>query len=435
MPPSAIPRATSRAEPVARVELFEWLGFALLALAAAALALLRPDKAIDFHVYYLNARHYFSGAPMYGPDSGTGWAGGVYRYPPIFLDLFRPLTLLPLPAAAAMWAAGQLLAGGALLIALRRRWGLRDAAAFWPAMLLLAPYFIQELRYGNAQFYVVAMVMAAFVTERPLARGFWLGWAAALKVWPLFFLPCLLARRRWRAAGAMAAWAAGWTLLPALWRGWGQQLKLLGQWLAQERGIAALSATAGELWYPGQSLHDVLARYLRIIDYARLQDARYPQIAWLHLSAVAFDRLWWILAVVLTVALLLFLARAAGERDALVAFMFCALMVLEPHVHRLILVTLLWPALWLCAQWARGRLRGGPRSLTFWFWLAFAAAVLEPLVPGAGRQRVMQAYGVDFFLVVLPFTGMTAWWALGQRAYRASNGLATGAGQSTLGLN
>ncbi|MGH9466973.1 MAG: glycosyltransferase family 87 protein [Terriglobales bacterium] len=416
MPLRVTPPATSKAKPLApappaaasRVLLYEWLAFGLLALAAALLALLRPEKAIDFHVYFDNARHYFAGAPMYGPHSGTGWAGGVYRYPPIFLDLFRSLALLPLRVSVVVWAAGQMIVGGALVIALRKRWGLSDAAALWPGLLLVAAYMIQEVRYGNFQFYAVAMVMAAFLTERALWRGCWLGWAAALKVWPLFFLPCLLVRRRWRAAGSMAAWAVGATLLPVLWRGWPRQIALLRQWLSQERGIAALSAAAGELWYPGQSLHDVLARYLRVIDYARLADTRYSQIAWRHLSAAGFDRLWWITALVLTVAMLVWLARARSSQDGAVAFMFCMVMVLEPHVHRLILVTLLWPALWLSAEWARGRLRGWEQA---WLGLAVAASALEPLVPGASRQRLLQTFGTDFFLVVLPLAGLCVWWA------------------------
>ncbi|MGH9475656.1 MAG: glycosyltransferase family 87 protein [Terriglobales bacterium] len=414
MRPHATPPAISRAEPNASATaLWEWLAFGLLTLAAAAYAFLHPGKAIDFQVYFDNARHYFAGASMYGRHSGTGWAGGVYRYPPVFLDLFRPLSLLPLAVGAALWAGGKLIAGGALVIALRKRWRMASAGLLWPGLLLVAPYFIQELRYGNFQFYSVLMVLAAFLAAKPLWRGFWLGWAAALKVWPLFFLPCLIVRRRWRDAAAMAAWAAGWTVLPALWRGWRAQTALLGQWLGQERGIAAVSARFGELWYPGQSLHDVLARYLRVIDYGHLVDSGYPQVAWLHLSPAAFDRLWWTLAVILTMVLFYWLARATGSQDGVVALLLCAVMLLEPHVHRLILVTLLWPALWLAAEWQHGRLRGWAQ---FGLWLAVAASAMEPLVPGAGRQRVLQAFGSDFWLVVLPLTALTAGWAWRSRA-------------------
>ncbi|HWG36811.1 MAG TPA: glycosyltransferase family 87 protein [Terriglobales bacterium] len=385
---------------------------ALLACAAAGLALVRPDKAIDFRVYWENARHYFAGAPpwptMYGPASGTGWAGGVYRYPPIFLDLFRPLALLPLRWGAALWAAAKMASVGWLAIALRRRWCLPSALAFWPAILLLAPYVIQDLRYGNAQLFIVVLACAAFA-QGPVIGGAGLGWGAALKVWPLFFYPFLAVQRRWRMLAAACGVGVAATLLPALWRGWSSQMRLLGAWLAQERTIAATSSKLGELWYPGQSLHDVLARYLTRMDFARLADARYPQIAWLQLSPATLNAVWWSLALVLAAGLAFLLWRAhataalgpAPSNDAQTALLFCAVVVLEPHVHRLILDTLLWPALYLAGELWRRRLAGWQLGL---FWIAIAASALEPLVPGSARQRALQAYGTDFWLVVLPLT-------------------------------
>lgn len=385
---------------------------AAVAAATAVAVALHPDKAIDYRVYFDNARHFFgAGAAMYGPQSGTGWAGGVYRYPPIFLDLFRPLAALPLAAGAALWAAGKILVLGWLLICLRRRWQLPTCAHFWPALLLVAAYFIQDLRYGNAQFYIVALVMLAGIAASDAWGGAWLGWAAALKVWPLFFFPCLELRRQGRRLAAALASFAAWTLLPVLWRGWTGQARLLGQWLAQERAIAATSAAAGELWYPGQSLHDVMARYLSVIDYARLPDAGYPQVAWLHLQPAVVERLWWVAAALVLLALAVCLWRTVNE-DAAVAMMFCGVVVLEPHVHRLILETLAWPALWLAAELFHRRLLGWRR---LGLAVAVAAAVLEPLVPGASRQRWLQAHGSDFFLVVFPLALAVASQALLRR--------------------
>jgi hypothetical protein len=75
--------------------------------------------------------------------------------------------------------------------------------------------------------------------------------------------------------------------------------------------------------------------------------------------------------------------------------MFCAVIIVEPHVHRLILETALFPALWISAR------RGARAPM---FWLAVAMAAVEPLIPGGARQRVMQIYGIDFWFVVLPLT-------------------------------
>ena len=382
----------------------EFAFVALLACAAAALACLRPDKAIDYRVYWENARHYFAGAPMYGPASGTGWAGGVYRYPPVFLDLFRPLALLPVRWGAALWAAGAMACVGGLAARLRRRWDLPSLFAFWPAMLLLAPYMIQDLRYGNAQLYIVALACFAFIANDP-GGGLWLGWAAALKVWPLFFYPFLAIEKRWKFLAAACGAGAAATLLPILWRGWAAQMRLLGAWLAQEHSIAATSSALGELWYPGQSLHDVLARTLTRMDYARLADAKYPQVAWLQLQPAALNAIWWTAALALLAGLAWLVWRGQSGPAARTALLFCGVVVLEPHVHRLILVTLLWPALYLASERWHGRLARWQGRL---LWLAVAASVLEPLVPGSGRQRALQAYGCDFWLVVLPLAVVCA---------------------------
>ncbi len=370
-----------------RVAQREWAVYIVAALIAGVAVGWHPAKAIDYQVYFENARHYFAGSAMYGPASGTGWAGGVYRYPPLFLDLFRGLAWLPLAWGAALWAAGKVLVLGALVTHLRRRWKLKSAVEFWPGLILIAPYFVQELRYGNAQFYIVALCIVGLLHLRASAA---LGLAAALKVWPLFFLPCLFFTRRWRATAWATASALGLTLLPGLWRGMGRQITLLGQWLTQERAIGKLN----EAWYPGQSLHDVLLRYLTVVDYGQLPDAAYRQVAWLHWSPLTVEYLWWALVSLLMAGLFYALART-GYSDGAVAAMFCAVIIVEPHVHRVILETALFPALWISAR------RGARAPM---FWLAVAMAAVEPLIPGGARQRVMQIYGIDFWFVVLPLT-------------------------------
>lgn len=389
----------------------EWVFFGLLAALAALLPLLRPEKANDYRVYWEGARHYFAGqAPMYGPGSGAGSRGGLYRYPPLFLDLFRPLAALPLRWGAALWAVGKVLCAGGLAIALRRRWGLASIVPLWPGMLLLAPYLVQEVRGGNAQFYIVALVAGAWLLgeRHPVWGGVGLGLAAALKAWPLFFLPCLLAQRRWRWAATAGAAFAGWTLLPALWRGWGAQWRLLWTWMAEERGVETIGNRLGQIWYPGQSLHDVMMRYLAVMDYSGLPDSHYRQVAWMHLALPTIEGLWLAAVVVLLAGLFAALAWGTGRSvggEAAVAAMFCAVVVVEPHVHRIIFVTLLWPALWLAARQAQGGWGGARRAL---WWLAIAAAVVEPLVPGAARQRALQVYGMDFWLVLVPLTVLSA---------------------------
>ena len=74
---------------------------------------------------------------------------------------------------------------------------------------------------------------------------------------------------------------------------------------------------------------------------------------------------------------------------------------MEPNVQKLTYTTLLWPILYAGVLMAE---RGVSRS---WRWLltgALAVAVLQPLVPGAASQRLMQVLGIDFLGVLVPLT-------------------------------
>jgi hypothetical protein len=328
-----------------------------------------------------------------------GWPM-VYRYPPLFLCLFRPLALLPLSTTTALWAALKVVALGLVI----RGWYRRFAAshliyAFLISALLLVPYLVQDLRLGNLQLLVVELVCAALLLgdDRPLLGSMLLGLAAAIKLWPLFFLPYLALRARWRFA-AQALLAAGvLTVAPSLWLGWNRTFHLLAEWFSQER---RLNASGGDLWYPSQSLHGVMVRYLTLINYSPFPDRHYPLINFASMASTRVEELWVLLAVALFLFSLLWSYRCADEATAY-SIAFCFLLILEPNVHRLVYVTLLWPAL------QAGRVvnnRAAPPLVRRILLAAVAFAVLIPLVPGSASQRLAQVMGVDFFAVLIPLT-------------------------------
>src|SRR5437867_352155 len=151
---------------------------------------------MDFRVYYFGARGVFTGTrPVYGVASGLGWPMH-YRYPPLFLFLFAPLAALPLGAAAAVWVVAKI----AVLVWLvyliwdrRLRYMTIDGGWYILSFLLITPYIIEELRYGNVQFFVLALTIVAvlIVRERPGLAAASLALGIAIKVWPAFFLPYL----------------------------------------------------------------------------------------------------------------------------------------------------------------------------------------------------------------------------------------------------
>lgn len=391
-----------------------WLA---LAIVAAAVGALLARRSVDFPVYYATAmawrRH---GGPIYGPHSGLGWPM-YYRYPPLFVVLFAPLTWLPLAWAAGLWAAGKVIVLGLLVRALARplrrdqpgsplpkrpvtrpqRW----IAALVP-ILLASTYLLVEFRYGNVQFYIFALAAAAFLLARRTAAGAaaLLALAAAIKVWPLFLIPYWLTRRRYRAAALAVLFAAVLTLAPALVWGWRGNLRLLAQWEHQERATAL---QAGSIWYPSQSLRGVLTRYLTRVPPA-VTGGRYPAVNLAAWPEAVVSRLWLVLDLLGYALLLIFAWRARAPSWGVDGVAFCALALLIPFAHIEDLVVVLWPAMvagWYLAR--RHRKDNGAASL---LWAAVIWAAVIPLVPGHAAQRWLQVAGADFLVVALLAAGL-----------------------------
>src|ERR1700733_8175440 len=80
-----------------------WLAWLAMAGLTAGFAYHAAHKTIDFRVYYAETRAMLAGSrDFYGDRSGIGWPMG-YRCSPLFLLLFTPFALLPLPVASALW--------------------------------------------------------------------------------------------------------------------------------------------------------------------------------------------------------------------------------------------------------------------------------------------------------------------------------------------
>ncbi|MGD0697212.1 MAG: glycosyltransferase family 87 protein [Terriglobia bacterium] len=370
----------------------------LLAVAAGAVCALRPLKAVDLHVYHTAAVSYFlQSGPMYGPNHEFGWPM-LYRYPPLFLCLFRPFASLPLSVAAGMWAALKVLFLGPLAVMWYRRYPpSRLGPALGISALLLLPYLLYELQVGNVQLFLVEMVCLALLLcdEHPIASSLLLGLATAIKVWPAFILPFLAARGRWRVGVQAFAATGAFTVLPGFWLGWTNLFHLLKQWFLQEQRINAL---LGDRWYPSQSLRGVMLRYLTRMDYSGLPDQNYRPVNFVSLPAWEVREFWLVLAIVLGVLALLWVFRCASDVAAHSMF-FCSLLIIEPNAQRIAYVTLLWPSLYA------GIVLTDQKTLRLARWVllgAAAVAVLEPLVPGAASQRLAQVLGIDFLGVLVP---------------------------------
>jgi hypothetical protein len=371
------------------------LGLAAVVVIAAGFAWYASHQQMDFRVYYYGTRGVFDGErPVYGDKSGMGWPMH-YRYPPLFLFLSWPFTLLSLPAAAAIFV---ILKCAALFVLVARLWSRLGAArtnAAWLVPLLLAgPYVVEDLRYGNAQSLIFVLTGLALlaVSTVPLLAAAALALAISIKVWPFFFVPLLAARREWKVVAWTVVFTALLLMLPAFYFGFQGNLDLLSQWTHQEFSTQTGPA---EIWFPSQSLRGVMIRYLTVIDYSRVPDSNYPLV---HVAAMdaAGIRSWWL--VLDGLGYLALLAITMRHKTAMFGLMeglaFTALVLLQPFSQKYTLVVLLWPAI------IAGRLVEKSRARGF-LYAAMALTLAQPIINGSAAQRLLQVLGFDFLATAL----------------------------------
>src|SRR5437870_1002950 len=253
---------------------------------------------MDYRVYFYGARGVFDGTrPVYGLNSGLGWPMH-YRYPPLFLLLFAPFAMLPLEWGAAVWVLLKIAVLVALLKAAYERGVVTGGGpltvsprSFVLPFLFIAPYLIEDFRYGNAQFFIFTLMAAALflIDEQPILSAASLALAISVKVWPLFFLPYLAARRKWKAVGYTLVFMTVLAMLPGLYFGFGSNFRLLGQWFSQE---SQTQLSESEIWFSNQSLRGVLMRYLTVIDYSQVPDSNYAQVNILALDSSIVRLIW-----------------------------------------------------------------------------------------------------------------------------------------------
>ena len=183
----------------------------------------------DFVHFYEAARAMVRGEDIY--SSGRGG----YIYPPLLAFLYSPLAGLPQNAAAVVLLAGNMaLLLGSVFLAVRemaRRFdvradGWKTAAVALTAVLLVGDKLKGELQMWQTNLLMLFLFTAALrlLDRRPALAGIALGLAFNIKYLPIVVLPYLLLRRRWTAAGAFAASAVGFALLPAVLTGWNVNL-------------------------------------------------------------------------------------------------------------------------------------------------------------------------------------------------------------------
>lgn len=220
-----------------------------LLLAAAGIAILAAVFAFkvqagmaDFEVNYRAGHRLGLGETLYR-TADSHWQ---FKYSPFSAMIYLPLSVLPLPAAKAVWfllvvtaIAAVIVFGMKLAIAAGST---KPGPAVFLAALILAKFFLRELQLGQINALITALLMGMVLLivrddEAPSPRrrrsaGILWGLAMALKPYAVIFLPYLVLKRKGRAlAWGGAVLAATLTLRPLLrdpgkrGRSWGVDLE------------------------------------------------------------------------------------------------------------------------------------------------------------------------------------------------------------------
>lgn len=248
-----------------------------LALGVQTLTLhATTDPFADVRVYYDAGARLNAGLPLY--DATAEDSIGLYLNPPLLAILFRPLALLPFPAAAAIW---QVVIIGALVLAIRRA-GLREPVVLalgWLALPILwaltigqaEPILTVLLTWGSPASVAIAghlklvpwLAAGYWAVRRDLrALGWFGGWVVALLLVQLVLAPAAtldFLRLTWLRPAFDVRNISPFAIHPALWVAMVGGLSLL---LVRYRHTAAawpLAAGLAVLSYPRLLVYQLMS--------------------------------------------------------------------------------------------------------------------------------------------------------------------------------
>ncbi len=322
-----------------------------------------------------------------------------YRYPPVTYFLLWPLGRLPLYWSGAIWMTGAWAAFAASIAVAVRSARMRiSGGALAVGTAYMLAYVVLAIRSGNIQPYVIAMILAAlFIAESHCAiTASLMAVAITFKIWPAFFLPWFLRRRRravllWLVPILLALW-----LVPLVWWSPSRYLDLLCQWFRSEFHTAT---SASEIWhFPGQSLRGVLLRYLTASD-AWLKE--FPDIHIAALPPHAVVDVWLVTsAVFYTGACVAMLRSSENERWVWDGASFAIFTLLEPFCPKSSMISMV-PAV-LVATALHSRPSCGTRSTRErlarrLFVTASALSLVSAVTQVKPLLRLLLVLGADFF--------------------------------------
>ena len=398
-----------RTDPSTPLETRRAVFIAAAIVLVAAMGVVFVRNFTDFFVYYTAGQSLLSGrTDLYASDFARGVVMD-YRYLPVFLLTFAPLSMAPYPIAAWVWHllnTAAIALGVASIASLCSELPYSRAKVWTVAFLIVVPYFAMALDYGNVHLIVTALMFAGLalaVRGRDLSAAALLAVAITVKLIPALLLPYFAITRRFKLLGLMAIITVAINLLPSIYFGVGGNRNLITRWFDHVIVGQEFHETNGPI---NLSLKGQLRRTFTKVDYTQRVDGdyRYAAVNVAALSTSAVDRVWMAISAFVFAGGLVLIWISARTHGLVgpstdirvvmlqIGLLICLMLFVGPLTSKVYLVALLWPVVAIgVAAWDQDVIR---RALIA---VAIASAIL-PLLPGRTMQRLLLVAGVDFYV-------------------------------------
>lgn len=198
----------------------------------------------DLEVYRHAAERVWAGENPYDPDIPPGWEGltflTVYAYPPLFVRVLSPFSLLPEEVFRFLWLLVQAAAFESLYFLGLKMFGKPFHPLSWALFHFVGVHHdpaVADFRAGNTACLEAAALAgwAVLHLDRPLASGFITGVLFAVKPLAVFVLIWELVQGRWKslAAAVLVTGCLGLAMVVD-WSLFRQYLDFLGSRTLQE---------------------------------------------------------------------------------------------------------------------------------------------------------------------------------------------------------
>ena len=376
-----------------------WLqrvGLTVLAILLVLLAREAATRSIDFPVYHRAARQVIAGHYEFYPVEAYGGTPGPsqgFRYLPAIAFLFVPFGWPPLEVAALAFFALKLAALWYVGATIARHAGLSEGRwqVLLVAFLVVGGYIVEELRFGNVHFLVVALMVFAYDRAwagSVLVPAAALAVAIAIKLTPVALLAYFAFRRRGAVCVATAAILALLVVAPAA---------VMGS-AANARELRAYATYAAEKIEEADNyaLRGVLVRYLT----PEYEDVSPVDASVADLPLPIVNGVW--LAGLFALGLAALAAVWREDADPLVrlfefSIVMTGIVLASPHTQRRYFVTLYVPAVALVALLVRRPAPPDKRSILIGLLAIAAPATILPLLFAGRRLALLYEAGSPYF--------------------------------------